>query len=186
MRLLCTFFCLLGASWALPQETGLGGPRPLVINEAVALPLSMAQVQEAALAAWAFSFGQEPGASAVPVIVGPGQLEGSARFNFRSATLGSREQTLGVIQYQVSIQAENGQCRVRITQFNHAGNRHAPGGAIDLGTIYAGERPSGPVPGISAGSAARLHADMRTQVEAHVRGVAKQFAARMRAMAENR
>lgn len=185
MRLLCTLFFLLGALWAMPQEGYLDGPRPLVINEAVALPLSSAQVMQAALGAWAFSFGQQPGASPVPEQADAGRLEGAARFNYRSSTLGSREQTLGVIHYQVSLHAENGQCRIRIAHFTHVGNKNAPGGPVDLGTIYAGDRPAEPVRGVSSGSASRLHEDMRTQVTAHLRDVIKVFSARIRLLAED-
>ncbi|MBX2983289.1 MAG: hypothetical protein WBB32_10910 [Flavobacteriales bacterium] len=171
---------------AKPQEGSLDGPRPLVITEAVALPLSVAQVELAARNAWPYSFGQEPGAKMVMEDMGSGRLEGYARFNFRSAQLGSRQQTLGVITYKISIQAENGQCRIRVSHFSHTGNKNAVGGPIDLGTIYAGARPKERVPGISLGTAERLHEDMRTQVTARVREVVKNFSSRMRQTVEQR
>ena len=186
MRVLCTLLLLSGALQAMPQESPLDAPRPLVINEAVALPLSMAQVELAARDAWQYSFGQQPGAQLMLVDAGTGRVEGIARFNYRSSSVGSREQTLGVITYKISIQAENGQCRIRISHFLHSGNKNAPGGSVDLGAIYTGPRPSERVPGISLGTAQRLHQDMRTQVSAQVREVIKVFSSRMRQAVEQR
>ena len=186
MRVLCTLLLLFGALQVMPQESSLDTPRPFVINEAVALPLSMAQVELAAREAWQYSFGQQPGAQLVSDDAGTGRVEGIARYNYRSATVGSREQTLGVIDYKISIQAENGQCRIRISHFIHSGNKNAPGGPVDLGTIYAGQRPAERVPGISAGTAQRLHQDMRTQVSAQVKELIKAFSARMRQGVEER
>ncbi len=186
MRVLCTIFSLLGALWVIAQESTFDGPRPLVITEAVALPLSMAQVEQAARSAWLYSFGQEPGARLVMEDQGTGRVEGLARFNFRSSTIGSREQTMGVINYKISIQAENGQCRIRVSHFAHIGNKNAPGGSVDLGTIYTGSRPVERIPGISLGTAERLHEDMRTQVSAHLRDVIKAFSANLRQAVDER
>lgn len=172
------------AAQAVPQVAGLDGPRPLVITDAVALPLSKAQVFAAALDAWEYSFGQEPGAKLTDRDTTNCRIEGVARVNFRSAQLGSRQGSMGVINYNITIQAENGQCQVRISHLAHTGNRNAPGGAIDLGTIYGGERPKEPVPGVSGGTADRLHADMRTQASAHLNEVMKRFASAMRRASE--
>lgn len=87
---------------------------------------------------------------------------------------------MGVINYQVFIQAENGQCRVRISHFTHTGNRNATGGGVDLGLLYAGQRPQESVQGISMGTANRLHADMRAQSRAHMDEVIKTFFAALR------
>ena len=186
MRVLCILLFLFSALLAMPQGSTLDDPRPLVITEAIALPLSLGQVEQAARNAWQYSFGQEPGARLMLDEAGSGRVDGIARFNYRSSSVGSREQTLGVINYKISIQAENGQCRVRISHFSHNGNKSAPGGSVDLGTIYSGPRPAERVAGISAGSAQRLHEDMRTQVSAQMREVLKVFSSRMRQTAEER
>ncbi len=170
---------------AMTQPAAVAAPRPLVLVETVALPLSMAQVEQAARKAWTWSFGQEPGAA---MLQGGenGRMEATARFNFRSSAVGNRLQTLGVINYHVTIQAANGQCRLRISQFNHTGNRSAPGGAINLGTIYESERPDERIAQISRSTATRLHEDMRTQVTAHLRTVVATFSARLRTSAQER
>ncbi|HMN05370.1 MAG TPA: hypothetical protein PKD45_06555 [Flavobacteriales bacterium] len=175
MRLL-RLFLLLAWVAALPLHgQGVEAPRPLVLTEVLALPLSAGQVEKAAQAAWEYSFGQEPAARMAVLGGGTGRLEGAARFNFKSSTAGNRLATLGVIDYQVTIQAENGLCRVRISQFNHTGNRYAPGGAVSLGRIYADKRPPERVPGISSGVAQRLNDDMRGQLGAHLSEVIKVF-----------
>jgi hypothetical protein len=184
MRELCSILLLQVALLGMSQEDPLAGPRPLVITETIALPLSMVQVEQAALSAWPYSFGLEPGARLGMEDPGTGRMEGTARFNFRSSTVGNRLQTLGVINYTVTIQAENGQCRVRISHFSHKGNSNATEGAIDLGTIYAAQRPQERIPGISMGTADRLHMDMRTQVTARLQEVIKTFSSGLRSAAE--
>lgn len=185
MRLACTVplvvFSLAASSQPLDE-----GPRPLVVVESVALPLSMAQVEKAVRTAWPFTFGEEPGAKVLEDEPGAGRLEASARFNYRASTVGNRQQTLGVINYHISISAENGQCKVRIGQFAHTGNANAPDGPVSMGPLYEGARPPERVPGISLGTADRLHADMRQQVVAHVRAVIGRFAQRLRMEADSK
>ena len=180
MRAALTLLLLACVVRAMPQTSGLDGPRPLVITEAVALPLSKAQIYAAAVDAWELSFGQEPGAKLTDRDTSNNRIEGVARVNYRSAQLGSRLGSMGVINYNITIQTENGQCQVRISHLSHTGNRNAPSGAIDLGTIYTGNRPEEPVPGVSKGSAERLHADMRAQATAHIGDVMKRFSSAMR------
>lgn len=169
------------AAWAqVPTSAG----QPLAFSDAIALQRSKAQVLDLALKTWTYTFGQEPGAVMLQVDSSNGRVEGSARVNFRSSALGAREATLGVITYRISLEARNGQCLVRIAQLEHTGNRNAPGGGVNLGTIYAGQRPPGPVRGISQGSAQRLHADMRDQATEKIQGAMRAFAARLRLLAQ--
>lgn len=157
--------------------------RPLVLQDVFGLQLSRMQVFAAADQAWAYTFGQEPGAKIELDDADHGLLEGTARFNYRSNILTDREETMGVITYHITIQAENGQCRIRISQVQHTGNRAALSGGIDLGPIYAGDRPRTRVPGMSFGTAEKVHADMRMQISAQVQKVMNAFAARMRTAA---
>jgi hypothetical protein len=157
--------------------------QPLVLRDAIGLQLSRMQVYNAAVRAWTYTFGQEPGAKVELEDAANGLLEGTARFNYRSSMLADREETMGVITYHVTIQAENGQCRIHISQVQHTGNRNAMGGGIDIGPIYAGARPKTRIRGISLGTAQEVHADMRMQVSAELRKVMNAFAARMRAAA---
>lgn len=185
MRLACSV-PLVALSLAASSQPLDEVPRPLVVVESVALPLSMAQVEKAVRAAWPFTFGEEPGATVLEDEPGAGRLEASARFNYRASTVGNRLQTLGVINYHISISAENGQCKVRLGQFAHTGNVNAPGGAVSIGPLYEGARPLDRVPGVSVAAAARLHEDMRQQVVAHLREVAGRFAQRLRMEARSR
>jgi len=155
--------------------------QPLVLQDAIGLQLSRMQVYSAALEAWTYTFGQEPGAKVDLKDAANGLVTGTARFNYRSNLLASREETMGVITYHITIQADNGQCKVRISQVQHTGNRNAMGGGIDIGPIYDGDRPMTRIPGISLGTAQKVHADMRLQVSTQVRSVMNAFAARMRA-----
>ena len=170
-------------AWAVPafsQVEREEANRPLVLTDAIGLPMSSTQVFNAAVSAWAYSFGQEPGARLLLQDTVSGTIQGTARVNFRSTGLGSREESMGVITYNITIQAKNGQCEVRINHFLHTGNKNAIGGGVNLGPLYAGDRPPEKVPGISMGTATRLHADMRRQAQAHVGEVMKTFAAGIR------
>lgn len=174
------FPALLLAGPLLGQDLADESHRPLVLVEAFAVPHSMAQVAQAVQEAWPYSFGQEPGARIVQEDRATGLLEGVARFNYKSSTTGNRLATLGVIEYTISIRAENGLCRIRVSQFRHTGNRNAPGGAIDLGPIYAGTRPQERIPGLSRASAQRFNDDMRDQVKGHLAEVTKAFNKQLR------
>lgn len=157
-------------------------PKPLVFTQVTAVPRSRAQVFDAAVKAWEDSFGQEPGAQLIDQDRDNGIIEGAAWVNYRSTNLGSREETMGVIRYHVTIQAENGQCQVRVAHVEHTGNRQAMGGGIDMGQIYSGDRPNERIPGISRGTANALHADMRTQASDRINKVMRSFSMRMRAI----
>lgn len=180
MRCLWLLIFLGGLSPAFPQAAPPPQGRPLVITDAIGLPVSSAQLLLAATRAWPYSFGQEPGARIVAVDTTAGKIMGVARVNFRSSALGSREATLGVISYEILIEAENGQCRVRIGHLVHTGNRNAPQGPVDIGVLFAGDRPLERIAGVSMASANRLHADMRTQAQAHIAEVLKRFFAALR------
>lgn len=185
MRVLTTLLFSALLLPARPQTAPMDGPRRLVIAEDIALPMSSTQVEQAVRKAWPFSFGLEPGAGPLPAEAVNGRFEADARFNFRSTATNSRLQSLGVVNYHISIRAGNGQCKVLISQFDHTGNRNAPGGAVNLGPLYAGERPPDRIPGISMGTATRLHKDMRDQVSDHLQKVLKAFAAQLRKAASS-
>lgn len=171
-----------GSTWG--QELPTGSARPLTITQAVAVPLSATQLMPAVREAWDYSFGQEPGARIVSEDPGAGMLEGVARFNFKAEAVGVRLASLGVINYRITIQTENGVCKVRIGQFEHVGNANAPEGPVSLGRIYAGGRPRERVPGVSRSVAQRLNDDMRTQVDTRLASVIGSFFSRLRRAAQ--
>lgn len=175
MRAALLLILVLGTLHAFPQAVPAVDARPLVITDAVALPKSSAQVLQIALKCWTYSFGQEPGARILQVDTADGSIKAVARFNFRSSNLGSREESMGVINYDILVQAENGQCTVRIGHFTHTGNRNTPNGGVDLGLLYADRRPQIKVAGISMTTANRLHDDMGSQVQARLASVVKNF-----------
>lgn len=184
MRAALSMLLLASALQVLPQDGTMETSLPLVITEATTVQLSKSQVFQAALDAWTYSFGQEPGAKVIARDTVAGRIEATARVNYRSTGVGSREETMGVINYTITVQAENGQCQVRITHLYHVGNHNAPRGGINLGTLYAGARPVERTPGISAGTAQRLHADMREQATARIKEVIKRFSSDLRMNAE--
>lgn len=184
MHLPVTAALLLSPLLIQGQDTLPHQVLPLVITGSATVPLSAAGMEKAIHVAWERTFAQEPGAHLIATDPRNGQLQGAARFNFKSTAPNSRLTTLGVIEYQVSIEAENGLCRIRVGGFTHWGNKHAPGGPVNLGRIYGDQRPPERIAGVSKGTADRLHQDMRQQVSARVRTLINLFIARLRQAAE--
>jgi hypothetical protein len=174
---------LIALAWGMAvhaQGVPAEPAHPLVVTDAIGIQLSKAQVFQAAMASWAYTFGQEPDCRIMLVDSAVGIIRASARFNFRASTLASREETMGVVRYEVLVQAENGRCSVQVSHLTHTGNHNAPGGGVDLGTIYQGDRPSERIAGISLANAQRIHTDIRKQTQARISEVMKKFFAGLR------
>jgi hypothetical protein len=154
-------FCLAvaGAPCQTAPEAAAG---QFMLSEDIGLAMNKAQVLAAAQDAWSSSFGQEPGGQLNLVDTDNGLLEGAARMNYRSKLLMGREETMGTVAYQVTIQATNGQCHVRVHNLRHTGNRGAKGGGINAGPIMEGSAaPMEHYPGVGLTVSRRMHADIR-------------------------
>ena len=151
-----------------------------VINEHVGLAMNKAQVFAAVREAWTASFGQEPGATISLQDPENGLVEGAARVNYRSRMLMGREETMGAVNYRVTIQATNGQCHVRVHDLRHTGNRGARGGGLSIGAIMEGEAPLEHYPGMGLGPSRRIHADVRQAAADRVQETLRRFVARLR------
>ncbi|HEY0977366.1 MAG TPA: hypothetical protein VGE21_07835 [Flavobacteriales bacterium] len=180
MRSTALLLLLAWCTWTKGQADTSTAGGGLVISETVALSLSKGRIHEAAKKHWPFTFGQEPGARLEHADASTGMIEGTARLNYRSSIITAREETLGVISYRISIQSNNGQCTVQVSNFRHTGNSGAVGQGIDLGRIYKDQRPSVRVRGIGMSVAQRIHADMQQQCRDRVGQVVRAFAARLR------
>lgn len=181
VRLLSILFLLLvtvsrGQAQTDPTENGM----PLVLEETISLGLSQARIMQAIDSLWPYTFGQEPGAILKHINASTGTVQGAARFNYRSTQLMAREETMGSVAYQITMQVTNGQCKVVVAGFTHTGNRGAPTGGIHLGPIYRGDRPRDRVQGIGIGSARTIHADIRDQSRDRIMVVVRSFATRLR------
>lgn len=175
-----SFLLFLGLSAACAQSDAEPPSGALVLNEVVGLHLSRNQIYDAALDAWTWTFGQEPGAHVDVQDRATGVIEGHARFNFRSQGITAREESMGPVTYQVVVRADNGQCTIRITRFVHVGNHNAQQGGLDLGPIYTGDRPNTRIPGYSLKFIQRLHAEVRDRLNERVGEVLRAFAGRLR------
>ena len=162
------------------QVSPVAATGQFMISEDVGLPMNKAQIVVAAQDAWAASFGQEPAAQLTVVDVENGLLEGTARMNYRSKMLMGREETMGTVTYQVTIQAKNGQCHLRVHNLRHTGNRTAKGGGINAGIIMAGVAPDVHYEGVGLGPSRRMHADIRDAAATRLGEASRRFAARLR------
>lgn len=153
---------------------------PLSLTEQVGLGMNKVRVLEVVDQAWAESFGLQPGAKVVRTDAENGLFEGSARLNYRSKLLVEREETLGPITFLITIQARNGQCQVRVHGFVHKGDRNAPGGGLDLGTLYEGDAPAERYPGMGLNISRKLHADARAFAVEKTQELMRRFCARLR------
>lgn len=162
------------------QDTTAG----LTFQENFSVPLSRAQAFDAALLAWQRSFGREPSARIALQDREAGLLEGTARLNFRATQLVGREETMGVIQYRVVVQAHNGGCTVQVTNLRHTGNRAAQNGGLDLGLLLNGDPTPGARDGYSHRSIKQLSIDMKKQCATRMNALMNGFGSTLRTAIE--
>ena len=172
-------FCLAAAK-TLCQTVPEGTTGQFMLSEDIGLAMNKAQVLAAAQDAWSSSFGQEPGNQVTLLDADNGLLEGASRMNYRSKMLLGREETMGTIAYQVTIQATNGQCHVRVHNLRHTGNRAAKGGGINAGAIMDGDAPVEHYEGVGLNVSRRMHADIREAATARLQENLRRFVARLR------
>lgn len=153
---------------------------PISLTEQVGLGMNKVRVLEVVNQAWAESFGLQPGAKVVRTDAENGLFEASTRLNYRSKLLVEREETMGPITFLITVQAGNGHCQVRAHGFVHKGNRNAPGGGIDLGTLYEGDAPAERYPGMGLNISRKLHADARAIALEKTQELMRKFCARLR------
>lgn len=180
MRYVPTLLLFLAAARVLCQTTPEAAPGQFMVSEDIGLAMNKAQVLAAAQEAWSNSFGLEPGGQLNLVDTENGLLEGAARVNYRSKLLMGREETMGTVAYQVTIQAKNGQCQVRVHNLRHTGNRSAQGGGINAGTIMEGDAPLEHYAGVGLGISRRMHNDIRETANTRLRENLRRFSARLR------
>lgn len=171
LRCLLVLPALLGA--ATPMATAQ--PPALQFSRTVNVPLAKAQVTGLVRDAWANSFGLDPGARLTAVDGSPGAFTGVAHFAFRPHQLTGRDEASGTIHYQVTVQAENGSCLVRVTGVVHKGNSAAKRDPIDLGVLRETEPPDLRIPGLSRTSATDLYRDARTSATARIEQLLGRF-----------
>lgn len=180
VRYVPTLILCLAVARTLGQTAAETATGQFMLSEDIGLAMNKAQVLAAAQDAWSGSFGQEPGGQIVLVDADNGLLEGTARMNYRSRMLMGREETMGAIAYQVTVQATNGQCHVRIHDLRHTGNRGAKGGGINAGLIMEGSAPLEHYPGVGLNISKRMHADIREAATARLQETMRRFVARLR------
>jgi len=157
---------------------------PLSFSKAVSVPLNAVQLYDKALEAWTWSFGREPGAKLVRTDRELGILEGIARLNFRSEMLTMREESMGVVQYKVTIRIKPGECTTQVFELVHTGNRNTTLGGIHLGLIPKGTTPTQRTPGMGKPNAERLLAEVKTTATGRIQALITAFEARLRATPE--
>lgn len=150
----------------------------------VSIPLNAVQLYDRALDAWTWTFGKEPGASLKRSDRGQGIIEGVARMPFRSEMLTGREETMGIIQYRITIHVKAGECRTVISEVSHTGNRTTPRGGIHAGLLTKGEMPAKRVAGLGRTNAVRLHGELKETATTRIQGLMQAFESRLRASVE--
>ncbi|HMC96367.1 MAG TPA: hypothetical protein VKG92_01825, partial [Flavobacteriales bacterium] len=117
-------------------------------TRSVSVPLNAVQLFDRADEAWTWTFGKEPGARLLIKDRDKGVIEATARLNFRSEMLTQREESMGTVQYHITLQIRAGECRTVVTELTHTGNRNTARGGIHLGLLTHAEGPSHKVPGM--------------------------------------
>ena len=179
--LILLFSCAIGA--VSGQSLANDSTAALTFNRSTTVPLNAVLLFDRAMEAWTWTFGKEPGAKLLRSDRSLGVIEGTARVNFRSEMLSNREETMGTVQYRAIINVVAGECRLMITQLEHAGNRKAPRGGIDLGLLIRSAVPPDRVPGMGRTSAMRLYSEVKNTASARLNQLMQAFDARLRASA---
>ncbi|MFT3885623.1 MAG: hypothetical protein QM724_09390 [Flavobacteriales bacterium] len=178
MRLVLSLLLASVVAVACAQDEAPTGT--LSFSSVIGLDLSRAQIFDAALDAWTYTFGQEPGARLDHQDRATGVAEGQARINFRSKQLTAREESMGPISYQVVIHADNGRCSLLVLRLVHTGDHNALHGGLDIGPIRTGDVSDLWVPGYSRKLVQGLHTEIRGLASERIEKLMRAFEARMR------
>lgn len=181
MRLVHLFYALWLPISLLGQTMEPGRGTALSFARSVNAPLNAVQLHDAAVDAWNWTFGKEPGARVLLADRTAGVLKGTARMNFRSAMLNGREETMGTVTYAITIQVQPGECRLTIADLNHSGNRNTARGGIHLKQLMRTDEDAYHTSGMSRSNVVRLHQELRTAATDHINALMKAFEARLRA-----
>lgn len=166
------------------QVTPIPTPVALFYSRSITVPLNGPLLHDKAVDAWNWTFGKEPGARVLRSIREEGVLEGTARVNFRSQRLWLRDESMGPIQYRVTLQVKAGECKVNVNELIHTGNRTTARGGVHLGLLTQGDRPLKDSPGTSMSGLQRTYAEAKEVAEARIHALLQAFEARLRASAE--
>jgi len=178
--LLPLFLVVLHQGFAQDVDRGTA----LTMARSISAPLNAVQLHDAAVDAWTWSFGKEPGARLLLTDRTAGTLKGTARLNFRSTMLTGREETMGTVSYTVSIQVQPGECRITIADLIHTGNKNTARGGIHLKQLMRSDEDAHRTSGMSRSNVVRLHQELRTASTEHLTGLLQTFEARMRSRIE--
>lgn len=184
MRLLFPILALLLSGSVRAQASDAGPSTALSFARSVNLPMNAVQLHDAAMEAWTWTFGKEPGGKLLITDRTAGTLKGTARMNFRSAMLTGREETTGTVSYTVTVQVGPGECRITITELTHTGNRNTTRGGIHLKQLMRHDEDAHRAGGMGRTNVVRLHRELREAASAHLAGLLQTFEARMRAKVE--
>ncbi len=139
---------------------------PLNFKGSIAATGDTAEIAGKMNRAWKYSFGQEPAAKLLNR--SNNEMTAKAHFYFKSELITNRQDTRGVISYEVNLKAVNGKCIYDIRQFIHRGNTSTRGGGIHFGRLMKGADPGGNIRGIGRRNIHSIHQDMKNQVEARI------------------
>lgn len=178
----CLIMCCSWVAVARGQDPEPG--QPIAYARSIPVPLNAVLLFDKAHDAWTWTFGKEPGAKVLLSDRENGVLEGMARVNFRSEGMWLRQESMGVVQYHVTLTARAGECTVRVTQLSHTGNRTSPRGGVHLGQLTRSPDPPTRIRGASIPSRRRLYAEVKDVAESRVQALLGAFEARLRASAE--
>lgn len=184
VRSLLTLLAVVLGSIAVAQPPGNGNGAALTFARSVNVALNTLQLHDKAMNAWTWTFGKQPGARVLSSDRASGAIDATARFNFRSAMLTMREETMGVVQYKVTIRVNAGECRVLVSELTHTGNRNTTLGGVHVGPLTRGTGEGRKIRGMSRANGMQLQTELQEASEEHIRALLNAFEAHLRANAE--
>jgi hypothetical protein len=89
-----------------------------------------------------------------------------------------REETMGVVEYKVSIRTSGGACRVQVSELTHTGDRGTTLGGVHAGMLMR-EPGGGRIRGMSRAHAIQLRRELAEASDRHIGAMLDAFAARL-------
>ena len=156
----------------------------LSFTRSIAVPLNGPLLFDKVAETWTWTFGKEPGAKLLKKDREGGAMEGTARINFRSEQVLLREETMGVIQYHVTLRVQPGECRITVSELSHTGNRTTPRGGVHMGLLTRAAEPGQRLRGVGGSNARKIYADAKRTAESRTTALLQAFESRLRASTE--
>ena len=162
----------------LAQTDSTGSTLPLVYEGNIASDYSMGEKYERMLGSFKRSFGKQAGTDLSYHSAVTDSLQANSKVNFVQKKLQSKEDTRGIITFDITMYADATGVQYRLYNFYHHGNPQARYGPANFELITLTSAPPR-VPGIPYKNRVRIWQEMKDTVDVHMRARIAAFEAQL-------